>query len=317
MENRLKIEAAAYGGRNWKPRLSTHKEEIGNIWSKCGINSEWKTLKRVLLHPPGEEFRTQLKPDDYQMLDSINFELAQNQHMSMIKAYKEAGILVDFVNPRGMASPNLIFCADLFFMTPEGAILSRPASRVRAGEEIWVARRLADLEIPILRTLHGSAVFEGADAIWLTESHVIIGKGLRTNKEAIIQISNLLNELSIQVTVIDLPIGSMHLMGILRFLDKDLVMIWPYRLAWRAVEELKEAGYEVLFIPNEAEATQSGALNFVTLGPRKILMSEGNPITQSFLETYGVQCRTICITELLKAAGGIGCMTGIIERELE
>ena len=50
-------------------------------------------------------------------------------------------------------SPNLMFVADLMFMTPEGAILGRPASTVRTGEERFVARRLAELGIAICRDL--------------------------------------------------------------------------------------------------------------------------------------------------------------------
>ena len=48
-----------------------------------------------------------------------------------------------------------MFVADLMFMTPEGAILGRPASTVRAGEERLVARRLAELGVPILRVVRG------------------------------------------------------------------------------------------------------------------------------------------------------------------
>jgi len=312
-----KINASAYGGDNWKPRLATHLEEIGSLWSNCGVNSEWAPLKRVLLHPPGKEFDLLTDPDALQMLDSIDYQLALDQHNAIVQAYKEEGVIINFVGPKGTPSPNQVFCADLFFMTPEGAIIARPASKIRAGEEIWVARRLADMGIPILKTLHGDAVFEGADALWLNRKHLLIGRGLRTNDEAITQISTLLREMSIEVIPIDLPIGTMHLMGILRFLDKDLVLVWPYRLAWKAVDELKAAGYQVLIIPNETEATNGGALNFVTLGPRSILMAEGNTTTQSYLESHGVECRTVIIDELLKAAGGIGCLTGIVERELD
>jgi arginine deiminase len=58
------------------------------------------------------------------------------------------------------------------------------------------------------------------------------------------------------------------------------------------------------------------ALNFVTLGPRQILMPAGNPITQAFLEDAGINCQTVEVDELIKAAGGIGCLTGILQREL-
>jgi len=200
-------------------------------------------------------------------------------------------------------------------MTPEGAILARPASTVRAGEERWIARRLADLGIPILRTLRGTATFEGADAHWLDDHTVLVGRGLRTNAEAIAQITSLLNEMGVEVIAVDLPVGTMHLMGILRFLDQDLVLAWPYRLAWRGVTALQERGFRVVYIPDETEATQGGALNFVTLGPREILMAAGNPVTQGFLESQGIACHIVEIAELLKAAGGIGCLTGILKRE--
>jgi len=121
-------------------------------------------------------------------------------------------------------------------MTPEGAIVGRPASTVCAGEERWVARRLAALGIPILRTLQGSAVFEGADALWVNNKTVMLGGGLRTNDFVILQIIPVLNEMGVEVIPVDLPIGSMHLMGVLRFIDHNLVIIWPHGLSWIAVE---------------------------------------------------------------------------------
>ena len=164
--------------------------------------------------------------------------------------------------------------------------------------------------------MHSSATFEGADALWINKRKVIIGRGLRTNQEGIAQITTSLEELGIRVIPVDLPIGTMHLMGVLRFLDWDLAICWPYRLAWKAVKELESSGIHILFIPDEQEAMHGGALNFVTLGPREILMAEGNPITQGFFESRGIKCRTVRVDELHKAAGGIGCLTGIIERDL-
>ena len=67
------------------------------------------------------------------------------------------------------------------FMTPEGALLARPASTARAGEERRVARRLAELSVPIILSIGGSGTFEGADAMWVGSDTVILGRGLRTN----------------------------------------------------------------------------------------------------------------------------------------
>jgi arginine deiminase len=57
------------------------------------------------------------------------------------------------------------------------------------------------------------------------------------------------------------------------------------------------------------------ALNFVTLGPRRILMAAGNPSTQAFYGEAGIDCLTVQVDQLVKAAGGICCLTGILHRE--
>jgi arginine deiminase len=311
-----KYQAAAYGGDKWSPRTATHQEEIGSLWGRCGNNSEWTQLKSVILHPPGAELTATDDPEAAQLLEIPSWALARQQHDAMARTYRDLEITVHYVDPGKQPSPNQIFCADLFFMTPEGAILARPASTVRAGEERWVARRLADLGIPILRTLRGNAVFEGADAHWLDANTVLVGRGLRTNEAAIWQITDVLGEMGVEVIAVDLPIGTMHLMGILRFLDQNLALVWPYRLGWAAIEALKDRGFQIAFIPDETESSHKGALNFVTIGPREIILAANNPNTQEYLESQGVTCHPVEVSELHKAAGGIGCLTGIIEREL-
>jgi len=307
---------AAYGGENWSPRTNTHLDEIGPLWSASGINSEWGQLKAVLIHEPGEEWGNISDPDAVQMLDQPDLDLGRKQHAAIAQAYRDAGVTVHYVEPDQTPTPNQMFCADLFVMTPEGAILGRPASTVRAGEERWIARRLADLGVPIVRTLRGNATFEGADALWVNSQTVLIGRGLRTNAEGAEQVSAALNHMGVETIVVDLPIGSMHLMGILRFLDKDLAVAWPYRLAWTAENALRKRGYEVIFVPDETEATFGSAFNFVTLGRREILIAAGNTNSQDYYESLEVKCRTVDIAELAKAAGGIGCLSGIIERAL-
>lgn len=316
MPTNSKHEFSAYGGDDWPPRTRSHQEEVGSLWCASGLNSEWSQLKSVLLHKPGQEWDHIPNPDSVQMLAAPNLEKARSQHTAIAEAYQHAGISVNFVNPDKTPPPNQAFCADLFLMTPEGAILARPASTVRAGEERWVARRLADLGIPIVRTLRGHAVFEGANALWVDPQTVLIGQGLRTNAEGARQVSAALNEMGVEALVVDLPIGTMHLMGILRFFDKNLAMAWPNRLAWSAVELLRARGCEVEFVPDESEATQTSAFNFVTIGPKEILMASGNPNSQAYFESLGVKCHTVVINELVKAAGGIGCLSGILEREI-
>jgi N-dimethylarginine dimethylaminohydrolase len=280
--------------------------------------SEWSPLKAVLLHRPGPELEEAREPDRLQMLEVLDADRAGHQHDALAQAYREVGVAVHCLGlePQGTPPPNLMFVADLMFMTPEGAIIGRPASTVRAGEERFVARRLADLGVPILRTVRGTGLFEGADAAWIDPRTVLLATGLRTNAEGAAQVTSLLREMGVQVVPVGLPYGAMHLMGQLRFADRDLALAWPGRVPFGAVEALRARGYTVLFLPDEGEAERRMALNFVTLGPRQILMAAGNPITQAFYEDAGITCLTVEVDELIKAAGGIGCMTGILEREM-
>jgi len=290
-----------------------HAEEIGVVWGSCGLENEWQPLRSVLLHTPGEELTAVADPSEALMLDAVDLERARQEHQALIQSYITEGVEVNLVAPE-IARPNQMFCADLFAMTPEGAILARPASSVRAGEEREVARRLADLGIPILKTLTRDAVFEGADLMWLDRKTALLGKGLRTNDTAARQITQLMDDLGVTLICVDMPVGTMHLMGMLRIVDRDLAIAWPRRTPLRAITALQQAGYRVVFIPEGEDFDRNRAVNFVTLGPRRILMVAGNDSAREFYESHGIECVETPATELTKAAGAVGCLTGIIAR---
>lgn len=310
------FDAAAYGGKGWQPRAASTAEEIGRLWSACGQDSEWAPLKSVLLHRPGPEMLTADDPDAVQMLATVDLSRLQAQHDLLAQAFDAAGVAVHYVQPDVTPPPNLMFVADLMVMTPEGAILARPASRVRAGEERFIARRLTALGIPILRSVHGRATFEGADAMWLSSDSMLVADGLRTNPQGRTQVAATLAEMGIETLPVGLPYGAMHLMGALRIVARDLAIAWPGRVPFAAVRALRQHGATIHFLPDESEALHGFALNFVTLGPRKILMAAGNPVTRRFYESLGIECVTVAVDELTRAAGGIGCLTGVLEREL-
>ena len=116
---------------------------MGTIW-QGGIDSEWRPLKTVLLRRPGPEIVVE-DFDAAQQLEALDLARAQDEHDALADAYRAAGVRVLEVADVARPKPNRMFCADLFAMTPEGAILARPASTVRAGEERFVARKLAEL----------------------------------------------------------------------------------------------------------------------------------------------------------------------------
>jgi len=276
------FSSSAYGGDGWSQRARSHADDMGPLWTG-GLDSEWKPLRQVIL---------------------------------LAEAYAGAGVDVLHTPDVAAPTPNRMFCADLFVMTPQGAILARPASTVRAGEEVAVAAALAAASVPILRILTGQATFEGADLIWLSPTHALIGRGLRTNQQAIAQIGTLFEELGWQLTAVDMPFGTMHLMGMLRIAAPDLAICWPRRTPHAAVMALRDHGYRVEFLPDENAAQANRALNFVTLAPGCILMPGGNDLYRSWYEGLGIETLETPMFELRKAAGAVGCLTGIIAREM-
>ena len=314
------FNASAYGGAGWQGRGRTHAEELGSLWAACGIDSEYARLLAVVMHEPGPELGA-ADPEAANLLEPVDWQAAAAQHRAIVAAYEGQGVRVHRVDPAPLAgrnegpSPNQMFCADLFVATPEGVILARPASAARAGEEVQLARRLADLGVPILATLTGAATFEGADLIWLDPKTAIIGRGLRTNDAAIAQIGALLERIGCQMLVVDMPFGTMHLMGMLRIVDADLAIAWPRRTPFAAVQALRARGMEVAFLPETDPNLMNRGMNFVTLAPRRILMVAGCEAMRDTYSSHGVDCIEVDCSELAKAAGAIGCLTGVLTRD--
>ena len=308
---------AAYGGDGWSPRIRPHGQELGDLWAGCGIDSEWRTLKTVLVHRPGREMEIEKdRINELQFAERLDLGRACAEHDTMVAVYQENGVEVHLLEPNPGMTPNQLYCADLFAMTPQGAILARPASTVRAGEERWVARTLGNLGIPVLKILTGTATFEGADLMWVDAKTAVIGRGLRTNQAAIDQITTLLSEMGITTLAFDLPFGTMHFMGMLRAVDQDLAFVWPRRTPHALVSVLQERGYQVLPLPDLDEAMTNMAFNFVVLGKKKIMLPAKNPKTLAAYEALGITCIPIPVDELRKANGAMGCMTGILRRNM-
>jgi N-dimethylarginine dimethylaminohydrolase len=314
MTEKSTFDSAAYGGSGWSQRTSSHADDVGSLW-QGGIDSEWRPLRSVLLCRPGAEILVN-DHNAAQQLEPLDLARAEAEHDQLAEAYRAAGVAVLTVPDVDAPTPNRMFCADLFVMTPQGAILARPASTVRCGEEVVVAQALATARIPILRTLTGTATFEGADLMWIDANTAVIGRGLRTNQQAIDQIAGLCTEIGVELVAVDMPFGTMHLMGMLRITAANLAIAWPRRTPHAAVMLLRQRGYRVEFLPDEDTAQITRALNFVTLGPNRILMPAGNERIRDWYETLGIEVVETPTHELRKAAGAVGCLTGIVARDM-
>jgi N-dimethylarginine dimethylaminohydrolase len=291
-------------------------EDMASTWGDWGVSSEIGKLNAVLLRRPGPELDAVVDFDAMQMRSDLLPDRVREQHDALADAYRAAGVMVHYVERGRIDKPNAMFVRDLMLMTPEGAIVTRPASTVRAGEERLVAEALAQLGVPILMSVHGSATFEGADVIWVDEKLCFLAEGLRTNQEGADQVERMLREIGVtEVVRVGLPHGAMHLDGLLAIIDRDLAVIWPRRTPFKAVNTLRKRGFRFIEVEDEQEAQQCLPMNFVALAPGEIFMPAGGSNMADKYEAAGARCHVVDISECIKAGGGIHCMTGFLKRD--
>lgn len=307
---------AAYGGEKWSPRLASMVEDMASTWGEWGVDSEIGRLRAVLLRRPGAELDAVKDFDGMQMRSAVNADVARTQHDAMAEAYRRAGVVVHYIERGRTDKPNCMFVRDLMLMTPEGAIVTRPASTVRAGEERLVAEALACLGVPILMTVHGSGTFEGADVAWIDRDFCFLAEGLRTNEEGANQVERMLREIGVSTVVrVGLPHGAMHLDGVLAIVDRDLAVIWPRRTPHKVVDALSKRGFRFIEVGDEREAQDCLPMNVVAIRPGEVIMPSG---AETMLEQYahaGVTCHLVEVSECIKAGGGLHCMTGFLKRD--
>ena len=120
---------SAHGGPGWQPRAGSLHDEIGTLWAACGVNSEVGTLRHVLLCRPCPAIEAMTDPAAA-LWDALpDLALLHEQHAALAATYERFGVRVSYHAPDGAGTPNLHFCRDHFFMTPNGAIVSRSTGR--------------------------------------------------------------------------------------------------------------------------------------------------------------------------------------------
>ena len=244
----------------------------------------------------------------------IDVELMRRQHDNVAKVYTDFGAKVYYVEHQLEDRPNAVFCRDLMFMTPEGAIITRPGMAARRGEERYVAEALAKIGVPILKTIAGDGMFEGANAMWVDRHTCVVSTGSRCNRSGYEQVKTELERMGVTVYHMQQPYSNIHIDGIMNAISHDKVLVHAAQVPYDIIDMLKKKGYEILEIPSRTEQFRTLACNFVALEPNHILMAQGNPRTQEMLDKHGVNIDTVDISEILKGRGSLHCITAFLKR---
>jgi dimethylargininase len=283
-----------------------------------GAQSMVGPLRRVLVKRPEEAFAV-ADPAAWHYTGRPDLDAARREHDALTGILSACGAeVLDHPEPQpGRA--DAIFVFDPALVTDSGAVILRLAKALRHGEEEAMARRLAELGIPILARLDGEARAEGGDLLWLDRRTLAVGQGFRSNAEGLRQLRDVLAPAGVEVVAVDLPFWTgpeacLHLLSLISLVDEDLAVVYPALLPVSFWRLLRDRGIRLVEVP--AEELPSQASNVLALAPRRCLMLEGNPITRARLEAAGCEVLTYQGQEIsLKAEGGPTCLTRPLWRE--
>lgn len=304
-------------GERWFPRETTMAEDLDELWGDWGCASEVERLKAVLMRRPGPEIEGITDPAGPRWLEIMEPDKARAQHDALADIYRKHGVEVYYVEEMRRDRPNAFFVRDAFVMTPEGAILARPAMAARRGEERYVATTLARLGVPILKTVNGTGTFEGANVLWIDRRSVFLGIGNRTNLEGARQVEAELRRVGVEeVIYVQVPYGQAHLDGVFNIASRDTAACFPWQTPHLVAETLLRKGFRILEIQWPEEAKLGMATNFVAIRPGTIVMPAGCPRSRDLYLEAGLEVIEADISELRKGWGSIHCMTAVLAREI-
>ena len=309
------LDIDAIPGERWFPLETSFSEDLKHYWGDWGVASEVDSLKAVLLRRPGKEVEN-FDAKEVRFSDvPVDVELMRKQHDHVAEIYRDHGVDVYYVEEQREDRPNAVFCRDLVFMTPEGAIITRPGMAARRGEERYIAKALADLGVPILHTVNGDGLFEGANAMWVDRHTVVLSTGSRCNQSGFDQVADELRRIGVtDIIHMQQPYSNIHIDGLMNAASNDVIMIHASQVPYDVVDKLKKKGFKIVEAPSATEVRESFGCNFVALEPGVILMPEGNPRCQEVLEKNGIKVLTVDISEIMKGRGALHCITAFLKR---
>ena len=304
------------------------------VWGRrWGVYNDVGALKTVLVHRPGNEIRVMgeekydpsieaLIDDEEQWYwrgqDPPNLEKMQREHDQMTEALRREGVEVVDVDcsPR---DPKAIFTRDNGVAVQGGLIISRmgPVGKEpgtgRRGEESFVTKKVAELGMPILRTIHGAGLFEGGSFAFLNETTAVIGLSYRQNEEGARQIEEVLKAQGVKLVRIPLTGHSLHIDGCIVMVAHDLALINVVRLPYWFLDLLKDLKISYVDIHH---ADNSMVINCLAIKPGKILFAiNGGEGTAERLRKHGIEIIPIDYSECQKGGGSIHCSTLPLIRE--
>ena len=275
------------------------------------------SVKRILLKHPRDAFLSQQKINNESKKlnypSTPDLDLAIKQYDLFVKLIKSFGSEVYFLPADNNTSLDSIYTHDPCTMTNNGLIVCNMGKLKRSTEPNHLKRFFQSINIPIIGKIESPGTLEGGDIVWINKHTVAVGEGYRSNSEGINQFKKLLGKQAKEIIPVALPHWEgpndcLHLMSNLSPIDENLFLVYSRLLPVSFIKYLLDYKIKLIEVPDEEY--YSMGCNVLAMGKGKVIMLEGNPITQKRLEAEGVKVKTYNGSEIsIKGAGGPTCLT--------
>ena len=223
---------------------------------------------------------------------AIDLDRARQQHDAYCGALSELGWTIIRL-PASPDLPDSVFVEDAAIVTDEVAILTIPGAVSRRPEIAPVAEVLEKFRKSSV--VRPPATLDGGDVLILGRD-VWVGVGARTNEQAVEVLRAMLQPYGFVVRAAQ-PRGCLHMKSAATRAGPDCLIVNPN---W--IEPGIFSGWRII----EVDPQEPFAANVLWLG-KVTLVAEAYPRTHDRLEAHGLKCRTIDMSELAKAEGGLTC----------
>lgn len=224
--------------------------------------------------------------------ETVDVALARAQHRAYEACLAELGCELLRL-PEAPELPDAVFVEDTAVVVEEAAVIARPGAESRRPETEAVARaldghrRLLAIEPP--GTLDGGDVLQVDRVLYAGESG-------RSNRAGIAQLAAHLEPFGYRVTPVAVR-GCLHLKSAASRVGERTLLVRRERVdadAFRGLELVEVAAGE----PEAANALLVGGA---------VIYPSAFPATRRRLEERGIELRTLDVSELSKAEGGVTC----------
>ena len=174
------------------------------------------------------------------------------------------------------------------------------------------------LGVPVVGRLSEGAYADGGDMMWLDHDTLAIGRGFRTNRQAIDEMTAILAEEGIDVVSYDMAAGPgrefvTHLMSFISPVAADKAVVHLPSMPVALFELLEERGWTL--IPCDDDEYDTQGCNILAVAPDVAVMYDSAPKVAARLREAGVEVLEVSAPNLTLGDGGPTCLTRPVWRQ--